>query len=218
MLDWTDEHKMMRDALRQFVQKEVVPLRDQLEHGDLPPYGVLRKLFTSFGIDMSPDRSALAIGACMKYSDGTAHIELAEYRDTKRHGTAWAADWIAQRWSKTAAVVIDAQSPAMVLLPELKSRGVKVMVNTTNGMGRACGRVLDMLTAGTLKHLPDEAQPQLTTAVANATTRPIGKSGAFGWNKAGSDIDISPLVACTMALQGAWTTRRNPNRRQHVMH
>lgn len=77
---------------------------------------------TSFGIDMSPDRSALAIGACMKYSDGTAHIELAEYRDTKRHGTAWAADWIAQRWPKTAAVVIDAQSPAMVLLPELKSR------------------------------------------------------------------------------------------------
>ena len=154
----------------------------------------------------------------MKYSDGTAHIELAEYRDTKRHGTAWAADWIAQRWPKTAAVVIDAQSPAMVLLPELKSRGVKVMVNTTNGMGQACGRVLDMLTAGTLKHLPDEAQPQLATAVANATTRPIGKSGAFGWNKAGSDIDISPLVACTMALQGAWTTRRNPNRRQHVMH
>ncbi|MBK9179430.1 MAG: acyl-CoA dehydrogenase family protein [Acidimicrobiales bacterium] len=51
MLDWTDEHKMMRDALRQFVQKEVVPLRDELEHGDLPPYGVLRKLFTSFGID-----------------------------------------------------------------------------------------------------------------------------------------------------------------------
>lgn len=128
---------------------------------------------TSFGIDMSPDRSAL---------------------------------------------VIDAQSPAMVLLPELKSRGVKVMVNTTNGMGQACGRVLDMLTAGTLKHLPDEAQPQLATAVANATTRPIGKSGAFGWNKAGSDIDISPLVACTMALQGAWTTRRNPNRRQHVIH
>lgn len=33
--------------------------------------------------------------------------------------------------------------------------------DTTNGMGQATGRVLDMLTAGTLKHLPDEAQPQL---------------------------------------------------------
>ncbi|WP_226557256.1 hypothetical protein [Bifidobacterium pseudocatenulatum] len=54
--------------------------------------------------------------------------------------------------------------------------------------------------------------------MANTTTRLIGKSGAFGWNKAGSDIDISPLSSCTMALQGAWTTRRNSNRRQHVMH
>ena len=172
----------------------------------------------SFCIDMSSDRSALAIGACMKYLDGTAHIELAEYRDAKKHGTAWAADWIEQRWPKTAAVVIDAQSPAMVLLPELKSRGMKVMVNTINGMGQACGCVLDMLTVGTLKHLSDANQPQLATAVANATTRAIGKSGAFGWNKTGSDIDISLLVACTMALQGAWTTRRNPNRWQHVMH
>lgn len=94
----------------------------------------------------------------------------------------------------------------------------EVMVNTINGMGQACGCVLDMLTAGTLKHLSDADQPQLATAVANATTRPIGKSSAFGWNKTGSDIDISPLIACTMALQGAWTTRRNPNRWQHVMH
>ncbi|MGE8592097.1 hypothetical protein ACOI8K_01065 [Bifidobacterium hominis] len=54
--------------------------------------------------------------------------------------------------------------------------------------------------------------------MANTITRPIGKSGAFDWNKAGSDIDISPLSSCTMALQGAWTTRRNPNRRQHAMH
>ncbi len=51
MLDWTDEHKMLRDAIRSFVEKEIVPLRDELEHGDLPPYDVLRKLFASFGID-----------------------------------------------------------------------------------------------------------------------------------------------------------------------
>jgi len=51
MLDWTDEHKMLRDAIRSFVEKEIVPLRDELEHGDLPPYDVLRKLFAAFGID-----------------------------------------------------------------------------------------------------------------------------------------------------------------------
>jgi alkylation response protein AidB-like acyl-CoA dehydrogenase len=51
VLDWTDEHKMLRDAIRSFVDKEIVPLRDELEHGDLPPYGVLRQLFSAFGID-----------------------------------------------------------------------------------------------------------------------------------------------------------------------
>ena len=51
MLDWSDEHKMLRDAIRTFVEKEIVPLHDELEHGDLAPYGVLRKLFASFGID-----------------------------------------------------------------------------------------------------------------------------------------------------------------------
>ena len=51
VLDWTDEHKMLRDAIRTFVEKEIVPLHGELEHGDLAPYGVLRKLFAAFGID-----------------------------------------------------------------------------------------------------------------------------------------------------------------------
>ena len=51
MLDWTDEQKMLRDALREFALKEVVPLVGELEHGDLPPYDTLRKLFAAFGID-----------------------------------------------------------------------------------------------------------------------------------------------------------------------
>jgi acyl-CoA dehydrogenase len=51
VLDWSDEHKMLQDALREFVQKEIVPLQEQLEYGDLAPYDVLRKLFGAFGID-----------------------------------------------------------------------------------------------------------------------------------------------------------------------
>jgi alkylation response protein AidB-like acyl-CoA dehydrogenase len=42
---------MVRDALREFVQREILPVHDQLEHGDLPPYDLLRRLFTVFGID-----------------------------------------------------------------------------------------------------------------------------------------------------------------------
>jgi hypothetical protein len=80
----------------------------------------------------------------------------------------WAVDWLAERWHKTASVVIDAQSPAMSLLPDLKAAHVKVTVTNMQEMGRACGRFLDMLKAGTLKHPRDEYQrswPQQSRAL-----------------------------------------------------
>lgn len=113
-------------------------------------------------------------------------------------------------------MVIDAQSPAMSLLPELKKAHVKVTVTNMQEMGRACGRFLDMLKAGTLKHPRDEYQPQLAAAVKGATTRPLGQSGAIAWNKLGSDVDITPLVSTTLALYGAFTTLRHPGRRQII--
>src|SRR5436305_14628538 len=51
MYEWSEEQLMIRDAVRQFVEAEIVPKRDELEHGDLPPYDILRKLFATFGMD-----------------------------------------------------------------------------------------------------------------------------------------------------------------------
>src|SRR5438477_302491 len=42
---------MLQDAVRQFVDKEIRPNVDELEHGDLPPYDLLRKLYATFGMD-----------------------------------------------------------------------------------------------------------------------------------------------------------------------
>ena len=52
MIEWSDEQQMLRDAVRQFIEKEIVPIHDELEHGDTPPYDVLRKLFATFGMDV----------------------------------------------------------------------------------------------------------------------------------------------------------------------
>jgi alkylation response protein AidB-like acyl-CoA dehydrogenase len=49
--DWSEEQLMVRDAVRRFVDAEVRPKLDELEHGDLPPYDILRKLFATFGMD-----------------------------------------------------------------------------------------------------------------------------------------------------------------------
>ena len=51
MIEWSDEQLQMQAAVREFVQKEVVPRRDELEHGDLAPYDVLRSYVRTFGID-----------------------------------------------------------------------------------------------------------------------------------------------------------------------
>jgi alkylation response protein AidB-like acyl-CoA dehydrogenase len=55
--EWTEEQEMVRAAVRDFLEKELVPHHRELEHGDLPPYDILRKLFAAFGLDaMARDR------------------------------------------------------------------------------------------------------------------------------------------------------------------
>ena len=51
MFEWSEQHRMVRDAVRRFVEAEIKPKLEQLEHGDLPPYDVLRKLISTFGMD-----------------------------------------------------------------------------------------------------------------------------------------------------------------------
>src|SRR6266702_3791535 len=51
MFEWSEEHAMVRDAVRQFVDNEIRPRREELEFGDVPPYDVLRKMFQTFGLD-----------------------------------------------------------------------------------------------------------------------------------------------------------------------
>jgi len=51
VIEWTDEQEMVRAAVRDFIEKELVPHHRELEHGDLPPYDIIRKLFATFGLD-----------------------------------------------------------------------------------------------------------------------------------------------------------------------
>ncbi len=51
MIEWSEQHQMIREAVQRFVQEEIVPIHEELEHGDTPPYEVLRKMYSSFGMD-----------------------------------------------------------------------------------------------------------------------------------------------------------------------
>jgi alkylation response protein AidB-like acyl-CoA dehydrogenase len=51
MLEWSDVDIAVRDAVRDFVDREIRPHLDDLESGDMTPYPIIRKLFSTFGID-----------------------------------------------------------------------------------------------------------------------------------------------------------------------
>ena len=51
MYEWSETDLMVRDAVRGFIEKEVRPVSEELENGELPPYAVLRKLYKAFGLD-----------------------------------------------------------------------------------------------------------------------------------------------------------------------
>ena len=57
MIEWSEEQQMVRTAVRDFIEKELVPHHRELEHGEMPPYDIVRKLFSTFGMDaMARDR------------------------------------------------------------------------------------------------------------------------------------------------------------------
>ncbi len=59
MIEWSEMHLAIRDAFRRFVEAEIKPNLQELEHGDTPPYAMLRKMVETFGLaDMARARFA----------------------------------------------------------------------------------------------------------------------------------------------------------------
>lgn len=52
MIEWSETDLLVRDAIREFIDKEIRPHVDALESGELPPYDIIRKLLAAFGVDV----------------------------------------------------------------------------------------------------------------------------------------------------------------------
>ena len=82
MFEWSDTDLMVRDTVRQFVDKEVRPHLDELESGELSPYPIARKLFSQFGLDVLAAESVKSmLDRERAKQDGTvAEAEVSEHR------------------------------------------------------------------------------------------------------------------------------------------
>jgi acyl-CoA dehydrogenase len=84
MIEWSETHLSIREMMRKFVQTEIAPNIRDLEHGDTPPYAVLRKLFAAFGIqDMGRMRADRAIARAKKREEAKARGEEPPAREER---------------------------------------------------------------------------------------------------------------------------------------
>jgi phage terminase large subunit-like protein len=146
------------------------------------------------GLDVNPERSWASIAACGRRADGLAHVEVVD----RRPGTAWIVERaveVTSRW--TCDLRVDGASPAASLIPELRAAGVRVVEVNLNEMARSCGALLDAVVNHRLRHLDQAA---LTNAVTGARKRSVGE--VWAWARTSSAVDITPLVATTLAFGG----------------
>lgn len=152
-----------------------------------------------FAVDIPPDRSAGSVAVCSR-DDIDGDSFTAELAD-RRRGTEWLVPRLIELSDRYGApVVIDAAGPAYSLVDDLEKAGVPVHVTATRDFTAACSRLFDGVRNGTFGH---PAQPALDAAVLGASDRRVGD--AWAWSRTSSSVDISPLVAVTLALWGAST-------------
>lgn len=159
MIEWSETDLMVRDTVRQFVDKEIRPNLDALETGEMPPYPIARKLFSQFGLDV------LAAESVKKMLD-RERTGTAEKRDE-----ASDSDGMGVQPSMMAVVVSEI---ARVSIGLLSTASVSL------GLGAAT-----IMSRGTLaqkeRWLPDLMT--LNKIAAWAITEPDSGSDAFGGMK-----------------------------------
>lgn len=164
-------------------------------HPDVIPHPV-----AAVAVDIAADRSRAAIAVAARGELGDVVVEVVDARP----GVGWLATAVrdTRRRFPGAVVVADALVAASII-GELNRAQVVVDAYGASDHAKACGTFVDLLAAGRLTH---RAQAVLDDAVAGAARRPLGD--AWLWSRSRSGVDISPLVAVTLAAYTAHTRRR----------
>lgn len=152
----------------------------------------------SLAFDVTPEHDRASIVACGRHQDGAA-VELI----ANEPGTGWVIDRLAGIIARhaPAMIVADLKGPAGSLSADLERFGIAVHSVSPQEYGQACGLLQDSLDQNLLVH---RNEPQLNAAIVGAGRRQAGDT--WTWSRRSSKVDISPLVAATLAH---WAHRQN---------
>jgi hypothetical protein len=148
--------------------------------------------------DVSPERHSSVVAAG-RSERGEWMVEVIH----SRAGTGWLVDRLIDlyRGHEVAEVVCDGFGPAAAIANRVDEAGIKIRRMDSGDYGKACGLFVDQVGERTLRHL---GQQELDSAVRGAKARPL--VDRWAWSRTKSTVNISPLVAATLAL---WSASEN---------
>lgn len=165
---------------------------------------------TAYGIKFSGDGSTVCLCGAVIPQSGKARVSLIDMKPTG-HGLKWLSDFLNQRYNKACCVVIDGRN------------GVDVLVDKIQDTWRMKGSVIrpsakDMLAAvGTMTDAINEQSVtwfRQQTALRDSAVTSTRRDLAGGWAYGGDNS--LPIEACSLALWGAQTSKRDPARRMRI--
>lgn len=166
-----------------------------------------------FAVDVAPERRSASIAVCGVRDDGSRHLGLVD----NRPGASWVMDRMMELIDRhrPAVVVVDDSTPNAALIRDLvdaysprrtlRAPSEPLVITDSRQMADACAGLMAELEslAPAMAH---RGEPLVLAALQSAGRRRIGDAG-WGWTRrgpaiAGHGVDISPLVAMTLALWG----------------
>ena len=92
----------------------------------------------------------------------------------------------------------DGYGPSAAIARKADEAGITVRRLDSQQYGIACGQFVDAIGEGALRHL---GQDEMSAAIRGAKARPL--VDRWAWSRTKSNVDISPLVAATLAHYSA---------------
>lgn len=166
---------------------------------------------TAFGVKFSADGAEVCLAGAV-IGEKETRVELIA-RKSMSEGVQWLADWLAPRSREACCVVIDGRNGVDVLIDKIsdswKYKSSKIKANSRDVIA-ATGMITDAVIEGTLTWY-SVGQDDLNESALTSTKRPIGQQG---WGFGGENA--TPIEAAALALYGARTSKRNPQKKMRV--
>lgn len=172
----------------------------------------IQQVKTAYGVKFSMDGASVALAAACYDKEQQARIELIAH-EPLGNGITWLVKWLNDRVKIGACVVIDGKQGAGMLADRLAGTWIfkgSVITPTAANVTTAAQTLLTELTEHSVTWY--EAQTELREAAITCNKRAIG--GAFGF---GGGSCPEAIEACSLALWGLRTSKRNPQRKMRLV-